>query len=86
MAFAIGGTLSGLHGADVRDVAVVANGIVVDEVAHFLDETVVAHRDIAQRGVVDARTLGESLGHLHLFLEHTQTDVAIEHNTVETIW
>ena len=85
MALAIGGTLGGLHRTDVGDVAVVANGIVVDEVANLLDEAVVTHGDVAQRGIVDTGALGETLGHLDLLLEYAQPDVAIEDDTMEAV-
>ena len=83
--FAIGSALGGLHGRDVGDVAVVSNGVVVDEVAHLLNEAVVTHRDVAQRGIVDASMLAKALGHLDLLLEDAQADVAIEHDTVEAV-
>ena len=41
-----GSTLGGLHRRHVRDVTVAANGIVVDEIANFLYQAVVAHGDI----------------------------------------
>ena len=52
--FAVGGAFGGLHRADIRDVAVVTNRIVVDKVAHILNQAVVAHRYVSKRGVVDA--------------------------------
>ena len=85
MAFTKGSTLSGLHRRDIRDIAVVANGIVVDEVANLLDETVVAHSDIAQGGIIDTRVFHKAFGHFHLLLEDTQSDVAIEDDTMEVV-
>ena len=85
MALTIGGTLGGLHRRDIRDVAVVANRIVVDEVADFLNKTVVANGDIAQRGIVDARMLGKACGYLDHLFEDAQTDITIEYYSVEII-
>ena len=85
MAFAVGGALGGLHRTDVRDVAVVADGIVVDEVANLFYEAVVAHGDVAQGGIVDAGMLGEAFGDLDLLLKYTQAAMAIEQHTVEAI-
>jgi hypothetical protein len=50
---AIGGIVSGLECTDVRDVTVITNGIVVDLVTHLLNQTVVAHGDIPQGGIVN---------------------------------
>ena len=60
MTFSVGGSFGSLYRRDVRDVALVAYGVVVDEVAHLLDEAVVANGDVTQRGVVDARMFGEA--------------------------
>ena len=54
MTFAEGSTLGRLHGRDIRDVTVVANGIAIDEVSDFLYQAVVAYRDITEGSVVDA--------------------------------
>ena len=51
---AIGGVVGSLECTDVRDVAVVAYRIIIDVVAHFLYQTVVAHCDVSQGGIVDA--------------------------------
>ena len=85
MTLAKGGTLGGLHRTDIRNVTVVANGIVVDEIAYLLDQTVVANSDVAQRGIVDTGMLGEALGHFDLLLKLTQTDVTIEDDTMEAV-
>ena len=85
VALAKGGTLGGLHGRDIRDVAVVAYRIVVDEIAYLLYQTVVAYRDVTQGGVIDARMLGKSFGHLDGLFKQAQTDVAIKYYTMEII-
>ena len=71
MALTEGGSFCSLHGADVRDVTVVTYRIIVDEVSYLLYETVVANGDVTQGGIVDACMLGESVGHLHLFLKNS---------------
>ena len=80
-----GGIIRRLQRTDVRDITVVTDGIVVDIVTHFLNQTVVTHRHIPQCSVVDARVLREALGHLHHLLEGTETDIPIEHHTMEVI-
>ena len=81
----IGGVIGGLQRTDVRDVTVVTDGIVVDIVTHLLDQTVVAHRHIPQRGIIDTRMLHEALGHLNHLLEGAETDIPIEYHTMEVI-
>ena len=51
---AVGGSLGGLQGRDVGDIAIVTDGIVVDEIADVLDETVVTDGHVAKCGIVDA--------------------------------
>ncbi len=85
MALTIGSTLGSLHGADIRDVAVVTNRIIIDKVSHLLDKAIVANGDIPQGSVVDACMFGEPAGHLHLLLKNSQADVAIEHHPVEAV-
>lgn len=58
------GLADGVDGADVRDVASVANGHIVEVVADVLDETSVADGNIAQRGVIDTAVLDKTVGHL----------------------
>ena len=69
MTFAISGTLGSLHGGNIGDIAVITKGIVVDEITDLLYQAVVAHRNITQGGIVDARMFGKALGDLYLFLE-----------------
>ena len=83
--FAEGGIVCGLERTYIGYVAVVADGIVVDIVAHLLDQTVVADGHVAEGGVIDTRVLGESLGHLNHLVEGAQTDIAIEHHAVEVV-
>ena len=83
--FAKTGTFGSLHGRYVRDIAIVTNGIVIDEVAHTFYQAVVAHGNVTQRSVVDACMLGEALGDLYLFFKHTQSDFAIEYHSVEAV-
>ena len=52
--------------------------IVIDEITDLLYQAVVTHRHITEGSVIDSRMLGKSLGHLHLLVETTQPDVAIE--------
>ena len=85
MTFAKGSTLGGLHRRDIGNIAVITNGVVVNEIAYLLYQTIIANGDVAQRGVVDSWVLGKALGNLHLLFELTQADVAIEYHTVETI-
>jgi len=86
VSLAIGGTLGGLHGRDVRDVAVVADGIVVDEIAHVFDEAIISDGHVAKGGIVDASMLHESLAHLHILVEGTDIYLAIEHHAVHEVW
>ena len=83
--FAIGGIVRCLQRADVRDIAVVTNGVVVDVVTHLFYQAVVAHGDVTQSGIVDARMFKESFCHLYGLVELTQTDVTIEYDAVEII-
>ena len=52
--FTIGCSLGGLHDADIRDQAVITDGIVVDVASYILNQTVVADRHVTQRRVVNA--------------------------------
>ena len=47
ISFAVSSSLGGFHGRDVWDVAIIANGIVVDEIAYVFYQTVVAYGYIA---------------------------------------
>ena len=67
--FAIGGTLRCFHRRYVRDVTVVADVIVVNEIADFLNQAVVAHRDIAQGRIVDTCVFGKAFRHFNLLVE-----------------
>ena len=69
IAFAISGTLGCFESTDIRDVAAIANGVVVDVVSYILYQTVVADSDIAQCGIEDARMLIEILRHFDAGLE-----------------
>ena len=80
-----GGIVGCLQCADVRDVTVITDGIVIDIVAYLLNQTVVAHRHIPQRGIVDTGVLHKALGHLHHLLEGTEADITIEYHTMEII-
>ena len=84
-ALTIGGIVGGLERTDVRDITVITDGIVVDIVTHLLDQTVIAHRHITQRGIVDTGMLHKALRHLDHLLKGTETDIAIEHHAVEVI-
>jgi hypothetical protein len=64
-----GSSLGGFHRRDVGDVAVITNGVVIDEVAHVLDETVVSDGYVSQGGIVDAGMLYEALAHLHILVD-----------------
>ena len=83
--FTIGGIIRSLKRTDVRDITVVADGVVVDVVTHLLNQTVIAHSDIPQRGVIDTRMLEKALSHLHHLMEGTQSDVTIEYHTMEVV-
>ena len=80
-----GGIVGSLQRTDVRDITVVADGIVVDVVSHLLNQTVIADSHIPQRRVVDTRVLEETLGHLHLLIKLSQADVTIEDHAMEII-
>ena len=83
--FAKGSTIGGFHCRDVRDIAVTADGIVVDEVTDLLDKTVIANGDITQRGIVDTRMFRKAFGYFNSLFKNAQTDVAIKHDTVEVV-
>ena len=69
MTLSVGGSFGSLYRRDVRDVALVAYGVVVDEVAHLLDEAIVANGDVTQRGIVDAGMLCKAVADLYLRVE-----------------
>ena len=50
---AISGIISGFEGADIRDVTVVTDRVVVDVVTHLLNQTVISYRDITQGSIID---------------------------------
>ena len=77
--------LGGFHRRDVGDVAVITNGVVIDEVAHVLDETVVSDGYVSQGGIVDAGMLYEALAHLHILVEGTDVNLAIEHHAMHVV-
>ena len=81
----IAGPLARLKRRDIRDITVITDGIIVDEVAHFLNQAVITHGYISQCGIVDTRMFEEALSHLDFLLELTQADIAIEHYTVEVV-
>ena len=83
--FTIGGIVGGLQRTDVRDVTVVTNSIVVDVVTHLFYQTVITHRHITQRGIVDTRVLHKALRYLNHLLKRTETDITIKHHSVEII-
>ena len=84
-AFTECGIVSGLKGTYIGYVTVVTNGVVVDIVSHLLYKTVIAYRDITECRVVDTGMFKEASADLHLLVELTKADVAIEHNTVKII-
>ena len=49
----ISGIIGGFEGADIRDVTVVTNRVVVDVVTHLLNQTVISYRDITQGSIID---------------------------------
>ena len=61
------------------------NGVVVDEVAHVLDETVVSDGHISQGGIVDAGMLYEALAHLYILVEGADVYLAIEHHAMHVV-
>ena len=85
VAFAVGGAFGGLEGADIGDIAVVADFIVVDIVADVLNQTVVANCYVAQCRIVDTTMLEETICYFHVLLGGAQADVAVEHDTVEEV-
>ena len=85
MTFAKGCSLGSFHRGNIGDVAIVTNGIVINEVTNLLYQTVIAHGNIAEGGIIDTSMLGEALGDLYLILKLTQANVAIEYHAVETI-
>ena len=78
VAFSKSGSLCGLDGVDIADVALVAYGIVVDEVADILDEAVVADGDVTQSGALDAAVLDKAFADFYLFSESTDAHLSIE--------
>ena len=85
MALTVCSTFGSLHCRHIRNIAVVTNNVVVDEITDFLYQTVVTHRHVTQCGVVDARMLRKALGHFDHLFEFTQANIAIEYHTVEII-
>ena len=73
-----GGSLGGLNGVYVTDIATVTDGVIVDEIADILYQTVVAHAHVAQGGTLDARVLEKAFAHFNLFLKLTNADVTIK--------
>ena len=73
-----GCALSRLHRVHIRDITLISDGIVIDEVTDVLNQAVVADNHIAKRGIPDARMLHKTLTHLKVFLKHTQPDITIE--------
>ena len=85
VALTVGCSLGSFHGRDIWDVAIVTNGVVVDEVAHVLDETVVSDGYIAQGGIVDARVLYKALAYLHILVECSDVYFTVEHYAVHEV-
>ena len=83
--FAIGGIICCFQRADIRDIAVITYRIVVDIITHLLYQTIISHSDIPQRSIIDARMLEETFTHLHHLMEGTQSDVAIENDTMKVV-
>ena len=57
--------------------AIFTFSIVVDIVAFFLNQAVVAYNYVSLCGFVDTRLLYEAFAHLYIFLESTNANVAI---------
>ena len=85
MTFAKGCSLGSFHRGNIGDVAIVTNGIVINEVTNLLYQTVIAHGNIAERSIIDTSMLGKALGDLYLILKLTQANVTIEYHAMETI-
>ena len=85
VAFSVCCSLCCLHCADVRDVTVVTNGIVVDVVTDVFYQTVVADRYISERCIVDTRVLYKSFTYFNALLKITQSDFSIEHHPMEIV-
>ena len=83
--FSEGSVFSSLKRTDVRDIAVIADGIIINIVTNLFDQAVVADSHITECRVIDTRMFLESLGHLYHLVEGTQADIAIEHHTMEII-
>ena len=85
MTFTKRSALGSLHGRDIRDITIVTDSIVIDEVTDLLNQAVIAYDNVTQRGIVDTRVLHETLRYFYLFLENAQSDVAVENDAVEVI-
>ena len=85
VALTVGCSLGGFHGRDVRDVAIIPDVVVVDEIAYVLDEAVITYGCIAQGGIVDARVLYEALAHLYILVEGADVYFAVEHHAVHEV-
>ena len=85
VAFSVCSPLRCLHDRDVGDKTVVANRIIVDIVPNLLNQTVVPDSHIAKGRIIDAGMFEESFCYLNIFLETSQPDVTIEHDTVEEL-
>ena len=83
--FSEGSVFSSLKRTDVRDVAVITDGIIINIVTNLFDQAVVADSHITECRVIDTRMFMKPLGHLDHLVEGTQADIAIEHHTMEII-
>ena len=77
--FSIGGSLCSLYGGYVGQVALVTDGIVVDESSYVLDEAIVSDDDIVQGGIADARVLVKARAYLDALVEAAYADFSVEH-------
>ena len=83
--FSEGSIFSSLKRTDIRDIAVIADGIIINIVTNLFNQTVVADSHITECRVIDTRMFMKPLGHLDHLVEGTQADIAIEHHSVEII-
>ena len=77
--FSIGSSLCSLYCGYVGQVALVTDGIVIDESSYVLDEAIVSDDDIVQGGIADARVLVKARTYLDALVEAAYADFSVEH-------
>ena len=85
VSFAIGSSLCGLHGRNIGNVAVITDGVVVDEIAHVFNEAIISDGYISQGGIVDAGMLYKALAYFYILVESADVYFTIEHHAMHKV-